>query len=359
MPTNDKISPRQFIAIAFVGLLSPVVRRIPRSLIMSSGSEAWLAPLMALPLCLGLVWLAGYLVRSGKGLGQLLEDSFGKVLGRILGGIVALWLVFYCGFLLRSGADRFVSTVYSDSAPWIFIIGMALLCLAAIVGSFSAIARWAMLFRPILLAVLVAVLLFGLTNCDFRGVLSVDSADLLPAAKSSLTVANTFALWFYLLFATGKVEGRLRFGPAAVWTAALIGIVEIMCLACLGVFGTELTLKLNYPFFMLVRDVSIFDSIARMETLIIAVWTFADLVLLSMLLSLAVEQLRRSLGLGGKKSLVSLLAVIAAAALGLALAPDMLSLGRLSEKLVPMGNAAVIFGLLPLLLVVGKLRKKI
>ena len=187
----------------------------------------------------------------------------------------------------------------------------------------------------------------------------MDVAGLLPAAKSSLTVVNTFALAFYLLFAAGKVEGHFRFGTAAAWTVALIVIGEIMCLACLGVFGTELTLKLNYPFFMLVRDVSIFDSIARMEALIIAVWTFADLVLLSTLLSLAVEQLRRSLGLEGKKPLVSALAVIAAAVLGLVLAPDMLSLGRLSEKLVPFGNAAVIFGLVPLSFIVGKLRKKI
>lgn len=369
MDSREKISCRQFLALAFVALLSPIVRRMPRSLVMYSGGASWLAvPIAALP-CIGVFLLIFACLKRRRGLDQLIEDSLGKVIGRVLVGAVSLWLVFYCGFLLHSSAHRVVSTVYSDSSPTIFILLMALLCLLAAMGPFCALGRSAMLFRPLLLGVLAVVCVFAFGDCRFQGVLNVTREDLLPGVKSGAVVLNTLSLAAYLCFAARRAEGEIKRGTVCLWCAVLLVIVELMCLGCLGVFGTELTLKLNYPFFMLVRDISIFDSLARMEALVVAVWMVADFQLIGLMLRIASDCLRRCFGQEAENSgsLLSLrqgrwltpACTLAAAAVALCIPRDILSLGQISEKLVPIVNAGVIFALIPLALLIGRLRQKI
>ena len=48
---------------------------------------------------------------------------------------LAGWLLFYGGFVLRSGADRLVVTVYPQSAPAVFTLSMGFCCLIAALGS--------------------------------------------------------------------------------------------------------------------------------------------------------------------------------------------------------------------------------
>ena len=194
--------------------------------------------------------------------------------------------------------------------------------------------------------------------------------DILPAAKSGFAVLNTLSLAVYPAFAARRCRGESRRWPFVLCCGLLLLIVELMILGCLGIFGTELTLKLNYTFFMLVRDTSIFDSLARMEALIIAVWMVTDFVLVSLLLRIASDNLRSCFGLDAHVSpesfwslrqgrWLTVLLCAAAAAVGLCIPGDILSLGRLSEQIVPLANAVLIFGLDPLALVIGRIRGKI
>ncbi len=370
MAERDNLTPRQFLALAFVALLSPIIRRMPRSLLMLSGGASWLAvPIAALP-CIGVFLLLRRCLCCGKGLGQLFEQALGRFFGRLLTALASLWLVFYCGFLLHSAAHRLVSTVYADSSPSLFILLSAGLCLLAVLGPFRALGRWAMLFRPLLLAALAAVTIFSLGSCRFRGVLAVTREDVLPALESGFTVVNTLSLAIYLCFAAGRCRAEGKRRSFVGWCIALLVIVELVTLGCLSTFGTELSLKLNYPFFMLVRDMSIFDSLARMEALVIALWMVTDVVLVSLLLRIASDNLRECFGAGvsaepesfwSMRSLrwmaPALCAVSAAAAL--CIPGNILALGTLSEEIVPVANAALIFGLFPLALLIGRLRGKI
>ena len=354
---EDRINRRQMLAAAFVLLLSPVARRFPSGLVAVSGSASYLAaPLAAVPALLMIVFIAR-LLRGGRDLGQVFELSLGRALGRLCIFIISIWLIFYCGFILRSAAYRFSSTAYPSAAPWLFILLTALACLPLATGSFSAIARMSVLVRPLLLAVLVAVFIFSFSDCDFTGLFALRESDALPLIKSSFTVLNTLSVVCYLGFAEHRCDGGFDTKRWFGWALVLLAITELLCLCCLGVFGAELTTKLNYPFFMLVRDVSIFNSFARMEALAIALWMFADAVHFSLLLHLASGNLRRCIGVSRTRLTVICCALAAGAAL--AMPGDMLGVGLFSEKIVPIGNALIIFGLLPLTALIGWIRRKI
>jgi hypothetical protein len=48
----------------------------------------------------------------------------------------------------------------------------------------------------------------------------------------------------------------------------------------LGVYGPELTARLDSPFFQLAKGVAVEGAFQRVESVVAAVWTFSDLILL-------------------------------------------------------------------------------
>ena len=127
---TDGISRRQLSILLFVSALSPLIRQAPGMAVQSAGSAVWLSALLALvPLPLAGL-LLGRLTRKrvpGEGLGGVLLRVFGRFGGTAAVLLYTAWTVFYAGFVLRAGADRFVTAVYPGSRPWLFMAVMAAL----------------------------------------------------------------------------------------------------------------------------------------------------------------------------------------------------------------------------------------
>lgn len=125
------ISRRQMLALTFVAMLSPFLRLIPRQVAAAAGRAAWLSPWTALPVLLALIGVLAALLKCapGQGLARVSCRVLGNGPGKAAMVIWSLWLCLHSGFLLRSGADRFIGTIFPDSDPWIFVIVMALLAL--------------------------------------------------------------------------------------------------------------------------------------------------------------------------------------------------------------------------------------
>ena len=370
MKQNDTVTPRQMSAAAFVALLSPLIRRFPRALAETAGRGAWLAPILAafpLAAMLGALRLFYRKQPPGTGFGEILVLVLGKIPGRLLTGLYGLWFTAYAGFLLRSGAERFISTVYPGAGPGLFVAAMALLCLTAALGRFCAVVRAAALFSPLMAA--LPVLAFVLTAGDLEPalLLPVDPAGLpadLFAAGQTVNVAAAVGL---LAFFSDRLTRPFCRGDR-VWlrAAGVLALLTGMTVSCLGMFGPALTASMTYPFFMLVRDVTVLGSLERIEPVVIALWVFSDFILISLLLTAAGHNLRSCFGCraGNGKLLsggrwLSLVCIAAAAAVGLTVAPDLRTFELLSETLVPLVNAVFVFALPIPVAVIGLLRGRI
>ena len=374
MKHQDMISRRQFVAIAFVAILSPLIRRFPRVLADTAGRAAWLsAPLAAIPLALALLltWLMFRRYPPGTGCGELMERVLGAPLARVLCAVYALWLLFYAGFLLRSGALRFVSTVYQGAAPGLFIVGAALVCSLAALGPLKALARSAMLLRPLMIAIFVLIIALTVKDSDYSLLLPVTADDAPGAAGGALQLANLLGVAGYFAFVGDRVEGGLfRARDFVWWLAALLAIIGLMTVGCLAMFGAELTAKMTYPFFMLARDVTILGALERIEPVVIAMWVFSDFILVSALLWIAARNLRFAFGVPDDKAVARLsdlrrgrvlapLGAVLAAAAAFAVPGEVSAAAWLSETLVPAVSAAMVFGVPLLVFLVGLIRRKI
>lgn len=358
---RDRVSPRQFIAAAFVSALSLLVHRFPQALAARAGRGALLAvPLSALPMLAALA-AAALLLRkrpAGGSVSDVFSEFLGAVPGRFLTGIYGLWFVFYAGFLLRSGAERMLTTVYAGTQPWVFVCIMAPVCALAAAGRLLPLARAAMLLRPLMLGIILGIALLTAKDLDLALLLPLRTADAGDVAVSALEIANLLSIGFFLGFFADRLERPLRPKDYAPWLAALLGVIGLMTAGCLGMFGSELTAKMRFPYFMLVRDLTVLGALERVEPVVIALWVFSDFVLISLLLRLAAGNLSAALGLRAGRAF-PLICSAAAVAAALLLPGDLDAQRILSDRVVPLLSASLGFGPLPVLLGIGALRKKL
>lgn len=372
---KDALTSRQLLSIAGVGFLSPALRLIPGQNTELVGRAAWLSFVAAIPALLLLNWMISAVMsgrRSGEGMGGMVRRALGRTAGNIALLLFSAWLTFYAGFLLRSGADRFMTAIYPESSPAVFIVVMLLLSLMAALGRTRVLGRCSEIFLPLLSVTLAVVLIFAFIEFKVKNLLPVQPSD----AKGVLLGAiPEFDIVSMLLLNTAFLEGLTpkddkrtrRYGWLSVVTCL---VMTALTAATIGRFGAEFTGNMSNSFFVLVRNTQLFGAVQRIESLVTAMWVFPDFVLTGFILILASESARMALGFPRRENsyrftdlsngrwviwLVGALSLTAA----LTMASTDQELRLLSHTVVPgISMGFSIFGV-ALVLIIGKLRRKI
>lgn len=361
---------RQLLALCFVSLLAPATRLIPHYSTALAGSASWLAPIAAfLPLLLYIYFISAFLAyrRSGEGLGEVVLRAGGPVAGRTALFFAAALQVFFSGFYLISGADRFTSTIYPASSNAPFVAVTLLLALVAALGPDKAIVRSARIFAPIISGALILVLVFAFIDADYSLVKPLSSHDAVPLCRGIFPVVDVFVsiLVFPAFLEHGCKLENGRFKAFALWAVPVLLLLSALTAAVVFNYGEHLTTELARPFFTLIRDVTLFRTIERIEALIAALWVVPDFVVLTVMLKGAGRCLRlafgfkpeaeakRSFDLSNGRWLIALSALAALAAACL-LPTQENELALFSEYIVPCLNLSFALIVLPLIFLIGK-----
>jgi len=374
--TMDKINYRQLSALAFVISLASTIRLIPKLPLAAGGSVACLSPLFALPLLLlYIVFLSRFFGhrREGEGLCSLILRCTGNTVGRGVLAVFSLSACLLCGFILCADADRYISTIYPTGSAVPFIAVMLALGLIAALGSERSLIRAAKLFTPILAAVFAVIFAFALTDIDPTHFMPITRQGIKDALRGSVYSADVLlgGLMFTAFFeqSCDKRSARARSQAFLPFLAASLLLHALLCISCTGHYGAYTSARLSYPFFVMLRDITLFKTVERIEAFIVALWVLPDFIVVSGLLTAASHISRFAIGfmpqcvepffsLRGGRWLIIVSALFAlGAALFISTQPQLLE--PLSEKLVPAVNLALSLLMLPLCFLIGKLRKKI
>ncbi|MGI6014449.1 MAG: GerAB/ArcD/ProY family transporter [Oscillospiraceae bacterium] len=375
MQKPDTIRRRQLANLGFVGLLSPIIRLLPRQIVMIAGNAAWIAPLVATIPALFLILFMDWFLKNrlpGEGLGDLFLRGLGNLFGRIALLIFTLWLLFYAGFTVRNGADRFIATVYPNSLPWSFIVVMLLLSLMAILGRLQVLARTARVFVPMLLIAFAMIFAFCIPDMDVKNLMPVSYLDIDDILLAVIPVMNTISVFVYTGFLSGYTDDKTPLIRTYFkWTVLILIIISLLVVTALGIFGPELVTRISHLFLVMIRGISVTNLLERIEAVVIALWVVTDFILVSTFLFVCIENFHLIFGIKRDKRTVGprfslkngrwliWLCFIIVSAVAILIAPSSFSLYWLSDALIPFTNLIFVFVFLPIVCIIGKLRKKI
>lgn len=367
---QENYNARQLLSLGAVIALTPALRLFPARAAVIAGRAGWLAPLMALPLAL--VWArAMALLLETMQPGEFLPDTLLRLGGRHFGkpalALFAAWCLTYAAFVLRSGADRLVGTVYPGASPALFSQLMGLIALLAALSTPRTLARMGRMLLPLLFGMLGLLLFFALLSADWGNLFPLSNEDVWPLIKTApvplgIAAGSGTALCF---LAGGEKERRLGFPALAKWSALLCAGLSVLSAAVIGTFGAPLTGQLARPFFVLVRTLVFFRTVERVEALVVMLWVFPDFLMTALFFWAGQYALRLLCGfhpdikmrprLDFSEGRVLIWAFAAAAtALSLFLAPEPGKLERWSSVYIPAANFTFVFVYLPLLYIVGR-----
>lgn len=349
-------------------LLSPALRLFPTASAMIAGPAGWLSALLGFFPAAAYTYCALRLFRlrrEDEGLPQLLMRAAPGRAGRAVVLLLGLWALIYTAFILRSGADRFIVAVFPDSPRALFVLSMGAAALAAALTPLRCAARSAKLFAPAVLGTLLVVLLAALLSLRAENLVPVGVSDAPRVLAGALPVMDllTWVVLALSFFLPECASGSFTPRRALLCTLGVCVTLSLMSADIVGVFGAALTGELSWPFFTLVRSLVFFRSIERIEALVVALWIFPDFLIVSLFLRAARDCLFAAiprLSRPGPLSGVCLpLLAAAAAGLGMIVAPQADGLFLWSQRIVPAANLFFTLVLLPGVLGLGAIKKRL
>ena len=219
-------------------------------------------------------------------------------------------------------------------------------------GKAGRLARTGELFFLLLAAAAAAVVGLALFQVKGENLLPLWTEPAAQTLYAALPVSGVLGYGLYAAFLYTPEEGGREGGRWVRWCA---GGCLALCgtqLVILGVFGPALTAELESPFFQMAKSVGVEGAFQRVESLVAAVWSFSDLILLAGLL----QGMKRIVGVLLPKASPHAAAVMllaSAGVVGLAAFPNSAIPEALGRGAVLWGNLLLALAL-PLLAVVVK-----
>ena len=231
----------------------------------------------------------------------------------------------------------------------VFLLAVAGMALWMGVGKLSAFARAGQLYLAVLLATAGVVLALALVRARPELVLPLWREDVVPVLASALPAAGALGWGLFGAFLTGPVAGS---GKRGGWHWLFWGLGGCLLLTLaqwtiLGNLGPALAGRLDNPFFALAKSVGVEGAFQRVESIIAALWTFADLSLLGVL-AFALWKAAKQIFPGAKQKPTVTAILIPGAVLGIAAFPEGVLADAFGRETALLGN--LMMGLaLPLL----------
>lgn len=280
---RDTLSMRQLMALLWAGLLGPASELLPGTAARAGGiGGLGLAAAGAGMLLSG--WLLWQLTGESQSLACGLLEIFGLRLGKVILFIYMVWCQFLLTVRLRQCAQRLLGGGQRDGAVWFFIGVLGLMALWLARGKLGAFGRTGEMMFVVLAVIGSSVLILALFQVRGENLLADWNWSWGEARELILPGTGVAA---YGIFTAFLMQPEKVTGAGRKW----VGWTVLGCLAliltqtiALGVFGPELTGRLKTPFFQLAKGVGVEGAFQRVESVVAAVWTFSDLILLGGLL---------------------------------------------------------------------------
>ncbi len=283
--SKDHISITQFMILFWGALLSPLVESLLNLAPQSGTKGAYLSPFLALPFLLLWAWMMRNFCEKNQGFAHGMGQYFGKLGGKVLLSIYFLWGVFLMAIQLRLCARGFLAVGYQEGSLFFILPALALFVWWMSGVSLGAFARTASLYFGILLLVLFAVLSLSVKEVELERVLPLWTEDISKISLATVPLLGLLGYGIYASFFLGEVVSPEKITrPWVAWSVAGCSITALFLFIATGTFGIDLLRDLEQGFFQLSKGVAVEGGFQRMESLVLALWTLADLILLGVLL---------------------------------------------------------------------------
>lgn len=283
-----KITVRQMLLLVISTVFSPAVRLFSSFYSASTNQSAWIAPLIAGVITLAFVFVLNGIMKSGRSFFSQAEFSFGKRGAKAVGAVYLIWGTLLTALQMRYYSQRITTTIYTDIGLDPFVIVMAVLCIFALNKGIETFARMNEMISALVLAVTVGIMLLLVREAKTDRLLPLDDGESVLRA-TACTAANFGYITFTLFFAD-KLTQKEKFLRKSIVTVSVISLLSLwLFFSVVATLGPAVIKKLEYPFFGVVKQITVGEFLQHIEALIVTLWIMSDFVIIAFIGSAMTE----------------------------------------------------------------------
>lgn len=356
-----KISIRQatflFLTIAF----TPSIRIIPVYTAERAKQAAWLAPSVGavMLILLSFIWQAFYRKFKDHSLMDIYSDIMGSFTGKILAVIQLIWMVLLTALYVRYFGIRLIGSIYPNMSISIFLVSMLIVIVYTLRYGLATLARLNEIVLPILGGVFYILVILMIPSFKSKLLTPITYRSILPVLNANIGIMGIMAYFTFLFIFGDKINNKEKIKRMGISASLflLIALTAIIAIT-LGAFSYSVVQRTQLPFLTAVKQISLFNTLERIESVVVATWVISDFVLISFFTICTMRTLKSLFKLSDTKPFISIY-MIFIYLLSMFLANSVFEMEKLSEIFFIPGNIALGFVLPAVVFFIGKIRKKI
>jgi spore germination protein KB len=358
---NGRISSVQLLLLLFILEASTGILYAPAKMAELAGRDSWLAasvvPTLYALLVVGVV-IALARRFPFKVLTEYLPEVVGKIPGKLLAAAYAAFFIHITSVVLNEGSS-FIHIAFLPETPVtvLDIVWAGVAIYGAYLG-IECIARQNELVWPALAVSFFLTLILAARNLNIGNLKPVLENGLLPVIRGGILLAPWRGYVFLILMLFPYLNQKQEALKTTLLHLVLISLTAFCGMfVIIGVFGDLVTAHLVFPYFELVRYISLAHIIERLEILVVIIWVASVVVKLAVFYHSAGIATASTLGLKNYRTTLLPIAIITVI-LSRVLYGNYLKLDTFLFKTYPIYAPVVELAVPALILLIAVIRKK-
>lgn len=282
---KEIISNKQGISIMFLFLIGT-------TLVTGSANkakqDAWISILIAMAMALPVIFVYSRLLQlfPGKNLFDIVEEIFGKAIGKIL-ILIFTWYFFNLGTLVVRNITEFIQIVSFPETPQFFIaLFLGLIVIYMVKSGIEVLGRWAEFVLPIIIFTIILATCLSAPKANFNNIKPILYYGFKPVFQGTFSLF-TFPFAETIIFTTIFSSLEQPNKSFKVYSLSLIGagiiilLVAVRNILVLGITSIGIHYFTSY---YAVSLINIGDFLQRIEAVVSTVVILSSIVKLSVCL---------------------------------------------------------------------------
>lgn len=314
LASREKISARQAVILFLTLVYSPAIRLFPVITARIGKRAGWLTPILPVLPFICLVYIVQEIFKKEKeaNLSDMIIKIWGRIPGKAVLSLYLIWSMVLLGLYVRYFGERFLTALFPNTSMHFFTLTILAVAYYAVRGGIVALSRTVEFFF-ILFSLIFAVLFFlCLTNVEIINLLPVTYYDIWPLAKASYPILGIWGYFTFIFFFGDEINDKehiRRFGIQGAFYLLIVGLM--LLIQSIGVYGYTIIARLSLPYFVVIKGISILETIERIESVALAFWVIVDFAIISVFMYITISIIKSLFSLSEKKSLLSPVTIFA------------------------------------------------
>jgi spore germination protein KB len=280
---EQKISLRQAMMLFLILLFSPIVRFFPSQIAKEAGQAGWLAPFVSFFFLAGIIIIFSKIYKKypDASLMEVICDVTGKFFGIIILVFYLLWLIILLALYIRYYSIRL--TISIDAIKEVRFVIIAMLVLTGIIlkNTIETISRMGEIIFYLLVIGFAVLFLSALPIVDINNLIPLSVLDIFPVFKASYMLTGLYAYLVVLLFFSDRINHKETLYKTGIKYSLLLMMLDVLlAIMILGALGHSVVKRAPLPFYLTVKNISLFGAIDRLEAITVTQWILADFILI-------------------------------------------------------------------------------